>query len=83
MFLEKYVSLDLYDEYFKKYSLLIMKNLNLIKEDGWILSGIHDEPNGSMSDHDFFCINKDLFDIIQSTHQEKNISLKIISNEPK
>ena len=54
MFLEKYVSLDLYDEHFKKYSLLIMKNLNLIKEDGWILSGIHDEPNGSMSDHDFF-----------------------------
>ena len=35
-----------------------------------------------MSDHKHFCINEDLFDIIQTTNQEKNMLLKIISNEP-
>ena len=34
-----------------------------------------------MYDHEYFFINDDLFDIIQSTHQYNNISLNIISNE--
>ena len=35
-----------------------------------------------MSDHEYFCIHKDLFYIIQSTHQEDNMSFKMIQNEP-
>ena len=34
-----------------------------------------------MSDHEYFCIHDDLFDIIQSTHQDRNILWKFISNE--
>ena len=35
-----------------------------------------------MSDHEWFCVHDNLCDIIQSTDQENNVSLKIISNEP-
>ena len=42
---------------------------------------IHSEPDGSINDHEYFSIHEDLFGRIQSTHQENNILLKIISNE--
>ena len=34
-----------------------------------------------MSDHEYFCIQDDIFDIIQSTHQDKNIVCEFIPNE--
>ena len=36
----------------------------------------------SFADHDYFCIHDDLFDRIQSPHQDRNILRKFISNEP-
>ena len=51
----------------------VLWTFNLIKNNGWNLVGITDEPNGSMFDNDYFCIHEDLFDIIQSTRQENNI----------
>ena len=35
-----------------------------------------------MSDHEYFCIHKDQFYRVQSNHQEKNISLKVIQTGP-
>ena len=35
-----------------------------------------------MLDHECFCNHDHLFDRIQSTHENKNIILKFISNEP-
>ena len=45
------------------------------------LIGIPEKPDGTISDHDYFCIHDDLFGIIQSTHQNRNIMWKYISNE--
>ena len=35
-----------------------------------------------MYDHEYFCIHDDLFDIFQSTHQDRNVLWRFISNEP-
>ena len=42
---------------------------------------ICDKPDGSLSDHETFCIHDDILDRIKSTHQDKNITWKFISNE--
>ena len=62
--------------------IIDQEELQFDKSYGWNLIGIPEEPDGSLSDHEYFCIHDDLFDIIQSTDQEKNISMKIISNKP-
>ena len=82
MFLSKYFSLVLYGEYVKKIFIIDHEELQFDKNVGWTLLGINNEPNGLMSDHDYFFINEDLFNTVQSTHQKNNILLKIISNEP-
>ena len=43
---------------------------------------IPEETGGLLTDHEFFYIHDDIFDIIQYTHQEKNIILKSVSNVP-
>ena len=58
-----------------------MKNFNFIKN-GWTLIIIPEEPDDSLSDHEYFFIHDDLFDRIQSTHQDRNILWRFISNEP-
>ena len=40
MFLDKYVSLDFYDEYLKKRFIIDHKQLQFDKTDGWNLIGI-------------------------------------------
>ena len=72
----------LYDEYLKKKIIIDHEELQFNKNNGWTLIGIHEEPCGLMADHEYFSITKDLFDRIQSTLQENNISLNIISNKP-
>ena len=46
------------------------------------LIGITGKPDGTFSDHEYFCIHDDLFGRVQSTRQDKNIMWKFISNEP-
>ena len=82
MFLTKYVSLDIYDEDVKKIFIIDHEELQLDKNYVWNLIEIPDELNGSMFYHEYSCIHEDIFGRIQSYHQEKNISLNIISNEP-
>ena len=65
MFLEKYGILALYDEDLEKRFIIDHKQLEFDKTDGWNLIGIPEKEDGSFSDHDFFCIHDDLFDIIQ------------------
>ena len=64
MFLEKYGSLALYDECPKNIFITDHEQLEFDKTDGWTLIGIHDKEDGTLSDHEYFCIHDDLFDII-------------------
>ena len=43
--------------------------------------GIPETEDGNLSDHDYFCIHGDLFDIILSIHQDRNILWRFISNQ--
>ena len=79
--LDKYGSLDLYDKDLKKRFFIDHKKLQFDTNSGWNLIGILENPNGYLLDHEYFCINDELFDRIQSTHQDNNIMLKFISNE--
>ena len=81
MFLANYGSLDLYDEDMEKIFIIDHEQLQYDKNAGWTLIGITEKTDGSLLDHKYFCIHDDLFDIIQSTHQDNNIMLKFISNE--
>ena len=80
--MEKYGSLDIYEEDVKKIFIIDHEELQFNNNYVWNLIWITDEPNGLVSDHECYCIHKYVFDIIQSNHQDKNISLKILSNEP-
>ena len=81
MFLAKYVSLDLYDEDMKKRFIIDHKQLEFDKNDGWNLIGIPEKEDGSFSDHEYFCIHDDLFDIIKSTFQDQFFLWKFSFNE--
>ena len=59
--MEKYGSLDLYDEDLVKMFLVDHEQLQFDKNTGWNLIGIHEKPDGSLSDNEYFCIHDDLF----------------------
>ena len=80
-FFAKYDSMDLYDEDLENIFIIDHEQLKYDKNSGLTLIGITEKPDGTMVDHEYFCIHGDLFDIIKSTHQDNNIILKFISNE--
>ena len=43
--------------------------------------GNPDHPDGSSTDHEYFCIHDDLFDKILETDQDSDITLKVIHKE--
>ena len=47
------------------------KLLEFNKTDGWTLIGIPEKEYGTLSDHEYFCIHDDIFNRIQSTHQDR------------
>ena len=71
MFHAKYGSLVLYDEYLKKIFIIDLKILYLNKTDEWTLIGIPEKEYETLSDHEYFCIHDDLYDIIKSNHQDR------------
>ena len=81
MFLAKYGSLDLYDEDLEKSFIIYYEQLEFDITDGWTLIGITDKEDGTLSDHEYFCIHDDLFDRIKSTHQDQNFLWKFSYNE--
>ena len=82
MFLAKYGSLDIYDEDIEKLFIIDHKQLQFDTKYEWTLIGIPEKPDGTLVNHKYFCIHDYLFDIIQSTHHNKNIIWDYISNEP-
>ena len=65
MFLAKYGSLDLYEEYMEKIFIIYHEQLQFDKNCGWTLFRICDKPNVTLSDYGMFCIHDDIFDRIQ------------------
>ena len=63
----------LYDEYTKKRFIIDHEKLQFDNNDGWNLIVISEKPDGTLSDHEYFFIHDDLFDIIQSNTQDRNI----------
>ena len=80
MFLTKYGSLALYDDDLKKVFIIEHEILQFNKNDGWNLILILEKENGTFSDHEYFYITDDIFDWIQSTHQDRNILWEFMSN---
>ena len=78
----KYGSLDMYDEDTGKIFIIDHEQLQFDKTDGWTLIGIPQKEDVTLSDHEYFCINDDIFDRIQPTHQDRNILQRFISDEP-
>ena len=81
-FLQNYGCLDLYDEDLEKRFIIDHEKLEFDKNSVWNLIGIPEKPDGTFSDHEYFCIYDDLFDRTRSTHQDINIMRKFISKEP-
>ena len=71
MFLAKCGSLALYNEDLEKRFIIDHEQLEFDKTDGWTLIVIPEKEDGSLSDHEYFCINDDPFDRIKSTHRDQ------------
>ena len=54
MFLAKYSSLDLYDEYLEKIFIIDHEQLKFDKNVGWTLIGIPEKPDVTLSGHEYF-----------------------------
>ena len=61
---------------------LIMKTFTFLKGDRYALIGNPDHPDGTSTDHEYFCIHDDLFDIILEIDQNYDIILKVIYKDP-
>ena len=81
-FLAKYGGLSLYDFDFDKRYLIDDEEIHFVKWDGYALIGDPDHPDGTSTDHEYFCIHDDLFNRILETDQNSNIILKVIHKEP-
>ena len=72
-FLRKYGDLSLYDEYLKNIYTTDHEYINFVTNDSYVLIGNSDEPYGTSTDHEYFFINYDLFDIISPRNQNVGI----------
>ena len=77
----KYGSLALYDEDQEKRFIIDHEQLQFDKTDGWTLIGLPEKEDGTLSDHEYFCIHDDLFDRIKPTHQDQSFLWKFSYNE--
>ena len=64
----------------KRYSI-DEKEIHFVKGDGYALIGNPYFPDGSSTDHEYFCIHGDLFDRILATEQDSDITLNLIHIE--
>ena len=55
--------------------------MHFVKGEGYALIGNPDFPDGSSTDHVYFCIHEDLIDRILATDQDSDISLNLIHRE--
>ena len=80
-FLAKYGELSLYDTDTEKIYSIDDKEIHLVKGYGYALIGNPDHPDGTSTDHEYFCIHDDLFDRILETDQNSDIIFKVICKE--
>ena len=80
-FLAKYGGLSLYDIDTEKRYSIDEKEMNFVKGEGYALIGNPDFPDGSSTDHEYFCTHEDLFDRILATEQDSDITLNLIHRE--
>ena len=66
-FLAKYGGLSLYYIDTEKRYPIDEKEMDSVKGKGYALIGNPDFPDGSSTDHEYFCFYEDLFDIILAT----------------
>ena len=66
----------------EKIFIIDHEQLEFDKNAGWTLIRIPEKPDVTLSYQEYFCFHDDLFDRIQSTHQDRNIMYNFISNEP-
>ena len=81
-FLAKYGGLSLYDIDTEKRYSIDDKEIHFVKGDGYALIGNPDHPDGTSTDHEYFCIHDDLFNRILETYQNSDIILKVIHKDP-
>ena len=65
----------------KRYSI-DYKGIRFVKGYRYALIGNPDHPDGTSTDHEYFCIHDDLFDRILETDQNSDIILNVIHKEP-
>ena len=80
-FLANYGGLSLYDINTEKRYYIDDKEIRFVKGDWYTLIGNPDHPDGSSTDHEYFCIHDGLFDIILETDQDYDITLNVIHKE--
>ena len=80
-FLAKYGGLYLYDIDTQKRYSIDDKEIHLVKGYGYALIGNPGFPDGSSTDHEYFCIHDDLFDRILATEQDSDITLNLIHRD--
>ena len=77
-FLAKYVGLYIYDIGMEKRYSIDDKEIHFVKGDRYVLIGNPDHPDGTSTDHEYYCIHDDFFDKILETDQNYDIILKVI-----
>ena len=63
-FLANYGGLSLYDIDTENRYSIDDKDIHFVKGDKYALISNPDHPDGTSTDHEYFCIHDDLFDII-------------------
>ena len=80
-FLAKYGVLSLYDIDTEKRYSIHDKEIHFVNGEEYVLIGNPDVPDGSSTDHEYFCIHEDLFGRILATEQDYDITLNLIYRE--
>ena len=81
-FLSKYLGLYLYAIDMEKRYYIDDKDIHFVKGYGYAVISIPDHPDGTSTDHEYFCIHDDFFDRILETDHNYDITLKVIHKEP-
>ena len=74
-FLAKYGELYLYDIYMEERYSIDDKGIHFVKEDGYALIVSPYHPDGTSTDHEYFCIYDDSFNRILEIDQNPDITM--------
>ena len=72
-FLAKHEGLYIYDIHFERRYSIDDENIHFVNGYGYALIGNPDNPDGTSTDHEYFFIHDDLFNIILETEQNSDV----------